>query len=463
MKKTLLSLGTIVSAVAPVVSVIACGDGDVPGHEAPYEITISADSAKPTQANVEIKLKGYVSESYLKEIKSRIAESIAAANKDELKYSTAYIRIGSISAPLSIRQVEKLISTTPLTNANKNDLDAIHTFLDSSFDSLINEVKAYKVTKKYFEKDIWENIHHQIDKLDKNEVKLRLLKLFGFENITNPDMIDFEYNLISDKYIDITITRTNIAASPELIQHFFGNPSTTFEPFLEGEKMNLGIIFNSKNKYNDKTFDINDDEYMTIYKPGSSNSKYGPMGTGGPPGKRNSKAQIYKIAKYLLKANGYNDDIIYAHYTTLASPDIGDDLKTLGNSASKVFGYGDNGQTAGINYDNLGARRVYNRDFQVQFNFDKKTFKLFYSSDSYDQKQWIFGTDGHLVTEPTKEWKLELEGTYEVDDTDIKANSITLTKATATDGTKTIHLLKSSAKLIAMSALKDKHWFNNGW
>ena len=462
MKKALLSIGTIVSTIVPVASVIACGDGDVPGHEAPYSIVIQADERTSTQANVVIKLKGFISESYIKELKSKIAESIAAANKDTLKFSTIHIWVGSISSPLPIKSLEKIINATPLTNANKNDLDAIHTFLDSSFDSLINALKAHRELNQYFKKDAWENQHHQIDKLDKNEVKLRLLKLFGFENVTNPDVIDFEYEVISDKFMDFTITRTNVSNSPELISHAFATQDTVYAPFLEGEKINTCINFNSINKYDDNSLDINNDITTIWYKPETSSTKYGTIS--GSTGNRNREVQFYKLAKYLLKANGCNDDIKFSGDYLADKPDVDNNLKTLGNSASKIFAYGNNGQIAGINYEDDDRTPHYFATKQFQFDFDKKTFKLQYISTAYDQKQWIFGKNGdHLIIDPSHKWTLEFEGTYDIDDTDIKADSTLITKATATDGTHTIHLLESSSKLIANTIMKDLHWFFNGW
>ena len=465
MKKTLLSIGTLSAIVAPVASVIACGDGDVPGHEAPYSISIQTDDHIPTQANVEIKLKGYVSDSYIKEIKSRIAESIVAANKDTLKYSTIKILVGSITIPIYIRSIDKLISTSPLTNANKNDLDAIHNFIDSAFDDLINSLKSSKEFLGYFKKENWENMHHQIDKLDQDEVKLKLLKLFGFENITNPDVINFEYEVISDKYINVAITRTNVDTSTELIQNIFSTANTGYEPFLEGEKMNISINFNSKNIYDNKTLDLINDIYVVLWKPNVPRiSKYGSMGTGGAKGNRDAPTQLYKIAKYLLKANGYSDDIVFTDIYSASKPTMADDLKTLGNSINKVFTYGDNGQTVGINYDDGSIPRIkITRHFQ--FDFDKKTFGIKYDLIPYDEKQWIFGKNGdHLIIEPSHKWSIEIEGTYEIDHAGDRVGAITgLTKAIASDGTNTIDILESSAKLIAMSSLKERYWFFNGW
>ena len=463
MKKTLLSLGTIVSAVAPIASVIACGDGDVPGHETPYSISIQADEVTPTQANFDIKLKGYVSESYIKEIKSKIAESIAKFNKDLLKYSTIRIRVGNTAVPINVSNLEKWIHTSPLTDANKNDLDAIHNFIDSAFDDLISSLKSNQEFSVYFKKENWENIHHQIDKLDQDEVKLRILKLLGFENVTNPDVIDFEYEVISNKYINFTVTRTNVVSSPELIQYVFSSKDTSYYPFLEGEKINLSFVLNFANEYPDNSFDPKNDSTGYWYKPGISNSKYGIMSLNGATGNRHSHTQLFKIAQYLLKANGYSDDIIFASIPESTHSTIDDHVKVLGDSASKVFAYGDNGQTAGINFDSHG----FPKHRQLQVNFEKKTFKIKYTPKAFDEKQWIFGTDGHIVVEPSHEWTLEFEGTYDLNSTNDAIETITsLTKAIASDGTHTIHLLESSAKLIAKSLMNDAdniNLFFNGW
>ena len=457
MKKTLLSLGTIVSAVAPVASVIACGDGDVPGHEAPYSISIHADTTTPTQGNIEIVLKGYASESYIKEIKSRIAESIAAANKNELKYSTFKLLVGGSTIPINEVNRGGLIHETALTNTNKNDLDAIHNIIDTSFDNLMYAAKTSEEFRKYFKKEVWENMHNQIDKLDQKEVKLKLLKLFGFENITNPDVIDFKYEVLSNKCIDFTIIRTNVTSTPELVQHVFSAQDTGFPPFLEGEKINIRIFLNSANKYPNTSFDSDNDSSGYWYNPkiqSTPSSKYGAMGLA----QRQSHVHLYKIIKYLLKANGYSDDIIFGSMPESGITTIDDDVKVLGNSASKVFAYGDNGQFAGIN---MGS--TFRKKRELQIDFDKKTFKIKYSPIAFDQKQWIFGTDGHLVIEPTKEWTMEFEGTYELNDAGDAIETIpSLTKTTATDGTNIIHLLESSSKLIIKSILNvadDIHLF----
>ena len=241
MKKTLLSIGTIVSTIAPVASVIACGDGDVPGHEAPYSISIHADEHTPTQANVEIKLKGFVSDSYIKEIKSRIAESIAAANKDALKYSTVYITIRSSTSPIIPVECKLLINTSPLTEANKNDLDAIHNFIDTKFNDLINEVKNNDF-KNYLYKKYWNLQLHAFDKLDQNEIKTNLLQYLRF-NSTNPDLIDLKFNFVSNNYMNFSIKRTDVAATPELHSEELTESSTSYVTFLKGEEMNFNLNF----------------------------------------------------------------------------------------------------------------------------------------------------------------------------------------------------------------------------
>ena len=458
MKKTLLSLGTLSAIVAPVASVIACGDGDVPGHEAPYSITIQADKTITTQANVIIELKGYISDSYLKEIKSRIAEDIARLNKDELKYSTMKLILKDRFISIDFYKTTKLINTSPLTDSNKNDLDAIHNFMDSGFDDLINNEKGEKKTKKYFDKDAWTNQHHQIDKLDQNEVKLKLLKMCGF-NSTNPDTIDFKYEIISDKYMSFTITRTNVAASPELVQQVFSSANTGYPPFLEGEKINFNFTFNRKNKYDSKAFNIEDDAYAVWYNS-KSLSKNGTMGIGGSIVDATPHVQLYKMAKYLLKANGYSNDINFISDTNNGQVSIDNPVRTLGSSANKVFTYGDNGQIAGINHISSGI----NINQKYQMDFDKKIFKIKYGTTVYAEKQWIFGENGdHLMIQPNQEWNIEFEGTYEVDGTEVQNGSITLTKAIASDGTNTINILESSAKIIVNYLLHDKHWFFNGW
>ena len=456
MKKTLLSLGTLVSTIAPVASVIACGDGDVPGHEAPYSITIQADAIKPTQANVEIKLKGFVSDSYLKEIKSKLVEIIAAANKGESKYSTIKIWVGNNTVPINVfMTLTKLIDISSLTNENKSDLEAIHNLIDSNFDTLINEIKANKQLKQFFREGIWENQHHQIDKVNKDEIKRNILKYLGYK-YSDPNVINFEYEVISDKYIDFTITRTNVAVSPELTQNIF-SVNTSYFDFLEGEKINVRLCISDDGKVNFGQEDGKQDSYLALYNSKQSNkndylmiatSAYSPI---------NAYTQLYKITKYLLKANGYEDNLVIQHDLTEDYSKMIDHLKTLGNSANKVFAYGENGQIVGMkNKQNAwagGANTV--QEFKV--DYDKKTFNVKFICTTGDQKQWIFGKDGHSLTmEPNKEWSITLEGAYELNSTGDALESISsLTKATGSDGTNTVNILDSSAKIIAKSLFND--------
>ena len=452
MKKTLLSLGTIVSTIAPVASVIACGDGDVPGHEAPYSITIQADKTITTQANIFVDPKGFLSDSYIKEIKSRIAESIVAANKDSLKYSTMKIYIGDNPIKDYIYAESVSIITTPLTETNKNDLNVVFNLIDTPFDNFMNQLKSKNWYSQFFQKDIWENQHHQIDKVDKNELKRNLLKLFGYDD-SNPDVIDFTYKIISDKYIDFTITRTNVVANPELHSTGFVRTSTDYFDFKEGE-----VLYMKLNLHDD--FSITPDEekndfvYISPKEPSESHRQT--FHNGSP---QHFMTQGYKIAKYLLKQNGYDDELKYAITSQSDKPySINSGLVTLGDSASKVFAYGDNGQTFGINFNDLPGEKRNEYTFLV--DFDKKTFKINYANTAYDEKQWVFGTDGHLVIEPSHKWSMVFEGTYELNDAGNAAESISaLTTATATDGTNTIHIQESSAKWISKYILNNYRFF----
>ena len=467
MKKTLLSLGTIVSTIAPVVSVIACGDGDVPGHEAPYIITIDADAVTPTQANVVIKLRGYVSDSYIKEIKSRIAEDIARLNKDALKYSTLTITLRNITNPFSADSFVKTIASQ-LTETNKNNLEEIHNFLDSDFDDLINRAKTYddpinlNILKQYFKKDIWQNQHHQIDKVNKDEIKTKILELFRYSK-TDPDLIDFEYEWISDKYINFTITRTDVVSTPEISSSML-SLNTSFQQFVPGEKINVNINFNSMTSESSKDFIIDNDVKVCAYNS-KIPTKNNFVGIHTARGSINPHGQVFKILKFLLKMNGYDNDkvmIFKSKNNASIETHIVDELKTSANSKSKVFTYGDNGQLPGINSFDGGARYRPRREFQI--DFEKKTFKIKLSAKPHNEKQWIFGEDGHLVIEPTKEWTMEFEGTYELNVAGDTVETITsLTKETATDGTHTIHLLESSAKKMTKILINETNLLEGGW
>ena len=451
MKKTLLSIGTLVSTIAPVASVIACGDGDVPGHEAPYSITIQADATKPTQANVFVDLKGFVSESYLKEIKSRIAESIVAANKDALKYSTIKIYIGDKTAIYSAPNTYRLlIDSSPLIDTNKNDLDVVFNLIDTPFDNFMKQIKTTKYFSQFFQKEAWENQHHAIDKVDKDEIKRNLLRLFGYDD-SNPDTIDFTYKIISDKFIDFTITRTNVVANPELHSTGFQNQATSYFDFLEGDSLHM--ISAIKEDFSLKPLD---DCVLLYTSPKHPSNSYDGAGHGGSP--QSFLTQSYKIARYLLKQNGYDGKLIYNHYLN-GNVAFLTTLNTLGNSASKVFAYGDNGQNFGIHFDSLSNLNL--RKYKIWINFETKTFKIINSNRSDAEKQWIFGKDGnHLIVEPSHEWSMTLEGTYELNDAGNAAETISaLTNAIVTDGTDTINILDSSAKRIAKFILNDFAFF----
>ena len=443
MKKTLLSLGTIVSAIAPVASVIACGDGDVPGHEAPYKITISADESIPTQANVLIRLKGFVSDSYIKEIKSRIAESIAAANKDELKYKTMEIFVESLSSPIDSQAVSEEIKTSPLTSANKNDLEAIYNLINSHFDNLVNRAKNHELLKHFFEKKVWENNSHAIDKADQDEIKKKLLKLFGFRS-TNPNWIDFKYGIISNKYIDFTITRTNVPASPELYQQNFSR-NTQYFPLLEGESINI-----SMNIPEDGILDIRNDLISTVFNSKTIN-KNGELGVNSNTVK--VEVMIYRMFKLLLKKNEISNNIKLKYGTIGESKYLLFDEITSGNSATKLFGHGDNGRKNWLLYNT--SENI------IEVDLDKKAFKINVNIENKNEKQWVFGKNGdHLIIEPTKIFTLSLEGTYNLNGTNDDVESIpSLTKATATDGTKTIQILESSGKSIAKDIFQKLYFF----
>ena len=450
MKKTLLSLGTLVSTIAPIASVIACGDGDVPGHEAPYSITIQADKDTPTQANIFVDPKGFISDSYIKEIKSRIAESIVAANKDALKYKTMKIYFGDKTVIVYPATGTTLLINASLTDANKNDLDVIFNLIDTPFDNFMTQLKNNLCYKSFFQKNIWENQHHAIDKVDKDEIKRNLLRLFGYDD-SNPDTIDFRYKIISDKFMDFTITRTNVVSNPELHSTgFVTGDSYSYFDFKEGEilsmKFNIGNDFSISPSTGENEF-----MYRTFKNP--TNSIFENFGSGAP---QNFITQGYKIVKYLLSQNGYNNsnELIFKNKSGGAFDY--NSLRTLSDSASKVFTYGNHGETFGIDYDNSAHTCMH----KIMMDTDNKTFKIIFNTHPKNEKQWIFGTDGHLVIEPSHEWTMTLEGTYELNDAGNATDTISaLTKSIATDGISTIHLLESSTKIIAKNILNHYKFF----
>ena len=450
MKKTLLSLGTLVSTIAPVASVIACGDGDVPGHEAPYSITIQADGTTTTQANIFVDPKGFISNSYIKEIKSRIAESIVAANKDTLKYSTFKLYIGDPtikSFPFSVAA----ISAASLTETNKNDLDTIYNFIDSSIDSIITNVKSNEFYKQYFQKEIWENQHHQIEKANQDEIKKTLLKYLGFTS-TDPKTIDVKYKIVSDKFLDVYITRTNVVSSPELHTNLFTDDSTEYPTFTEGDTIRILAKDASSliTKENVRMLYITK---KTFLKAGvvTNRSLIAPLGSGNP---QNAFTQLYKIIKFLLTSNGYDNGLLLDLF---GGNLFLNELRSLGDSVNKVFGYEFQGRTFGINYD---ISKPISQD-QLTVDFDKKTFKIKKTFTPHNQNQWIFGKNGKkLAVEPSREWTMEFEGTYELNNAGSAVETITsLTKAIATYGTDTIDIIDSSAKIIARSSLNHPLFF----
>ena len=454
MKKTLLSLGTLVSTIAPVASVIACGDGDVPGHEAPYSISIQADASTPTQANVFVNLKGFVTDSYIKEIKSRIAESIVAANKDLLKYSTMKIYIGDkTSLEYSDHGTVLSIITSPLINTNKNNLDVIFNLIDKPFDDFIQQLKSKEFFKEFFQKEIWGNEHHQIEKLDQNEVKRNLLEYLGYDS-SNPNTIDVKYNSISNKFIDLTVIRTNVTSNPELHSTTFADQTTDFFDFLEGDTFNIKMIINDG-------IIAMDEKIQVIYrsKTTPSNSIICTMGPGKP---QRARTQMYKIAQYLVNANGYKDELSFTNDLSFDSSSDFHELSTLGDSASRIFEYGSRTKatSVGMNYDRGSSRQQ--REYAV--NFNKKTFKIKIKGKPYSQYQWFFGTDGNLIVGPgpREGWTLEFEGTYELNDAGNAIETTSLTKAIAMDASsKTINLLKSSVGIISKEILNDEQFFIN--
>ena len=455
MKKTLLSLGTLSAIVAPVVSVIACGDGDVPGHEAPYSILIQADATTPTQANVFVDLKGFVSDSYIREIKSRIAESIAAANKDTLKYTTTKIWMGPPAWQVYTKWSWLINSSSLLTNTNKNNLEAIFNIIDTPLDDFFNRLKSSKDYSHFFKEDAWKNIHNQIDKVDKDEIKKTLLKYLGFAS-TNPNLIDFKYKMISDKLIDFTITRTNVVASPELDIRIFVDASTSNGTFIKGDVIHVVGILDNNLVFPNEKFDI---AYITksTYDNGSNSETRSTTITYPVSSPQNIHVQLYKVVKYLLKANGYNNELElkidenFGYSMGNSSPF--NQLKRLGNSASKIFAKGTTGASSGISSDVLQC------NFSV--DFDKKTFKMKFTSKDFTSKQWIFGKDGdYLVMDPSHEWSITLEGTYELTSAANEVQSITaLTKAIATDGSKTINILESSSGSIVKATFDYFNFF----
>ena len=458
MKKTLLSIGTLVSTIAPVASVIACGDGDVPGHEAPYSITIIEDANTQKQANVFVDLKGFVSDSYIKEIKSRIAESIAAANKDELtnnnelKYKTMNIIIGDKTVVnYQIIGTTLLINTSPLTSTNGNNLDTIFNLIDTPFDNFINQLKSKEYFNHFFKKEIWENQHYQIDKVNKDEIKRNILKYFGYDD-SNPDLIDFDYKVISDKFIDFTITRNNTVANRELHSTGFTNESSNYFDFIEGDVLHMKIVVDSDFSITPR----DDSQLIYISKKHPANS-YSIPSTGGSP--QNFTTQIYKMAKYLLKQNGYDGELVYKY--PRANVSAFTELAATTNSASKVFAYGDQGRTFGINQDITSSKLS---KYKFAIDFDKKTFKITFGNAVHDQKQWIFGNNGdHLIIDPSHEWSMTFEGTYVLNNNGIgnPIQAVSLVTAEATDGTNTINILESSANTISEIILNDFKFFIN--
>ena len=451
MKKTLLSLGTLSAIVAPVVSVIACGDGDVPGHEAPYSITIQADKGTTTQANVFVDLKGFVTDSYLKEIKSRIAESIVAANKDSLKYTTMKIYIGDPSIGIyPPENISLLINTTPLTDANKNDLNTVFNLIDKPFDDFMKQIKIKQYYSQFFQKDIWQNLHHQIDKVDQDELKKTLLKYLGFTS-TDPNTIDFTYRIISDKYIDFKITRTNVVSNPELHTTIIADATTGYPDFLAGEVITIQfpIENNVINLYYDKA--------RIMYLSNDSNKALVDVNPHSGSGV-STEVQIYKIAQFLLKANGY--DNIFSCYFDTRLDKYFQNLTSLASSKERIFGYGSKGEMSGVDLYPDQSKTCLG---YYGVDFDKKTFSIQLDIKTNTHQQWIFAENGdYLVVEPTSVFKLNFEGTYELNDAGDAVETISsMTKSTATYGNKTIHILGSSSKNIVKAGFDYFKFFRN--
>ena len=145
MKKILLGLGTLASTIAPVAAVVACGTGNPLNKH--YTISMSPDVSTPTQANVIVKLKGYISNSIADEIKSIIAESITEKNKGTLTYTTMHIEIQDDTDSTHKQTID--ITNVPL-DADHKDLTSTIAMMGSNFDTLITSAKTNPDLAKFF-------------------------------------------------------------------------------------------------------------------------------------------------------------------------------------------------------------------------------------------------------------------------------------------------------------------------
>ena len=145
MKKFILGLGTVASAVAPVAAVVACGTGNPANKH--YLISMSPDASTPDRANIVVKLTGYISNSIADEIHSIIAESIAEKNAGTLTYTTMHIEIQDVTAPSHKQTID--ITASPL-DADHKDLTATLAMMGTSFDTLMTNARADSDLARFF-------------------------------------------------------------------------------------------------------------------------------------------------------------------------------------------------------------------------------------------------------------------------------------------------------------------------
>ena len=283
MKKTLLGLGAIASTIAPITSVIACGY-ETP-DKAPYELISRKDSSTETQLNFIVKLKGYISESYIKEIKSRIAETLNEANKDELKYTT--ISISFQDAKDELKREAKWIGDHELV---EKGLDAVLNFMGTKYDNLVTAAKANIYLYKFFVESITDGlggtgtstsgtgsgstggsggnptptpqpittpqpnpipIVHHLSASEKRKILLIANAFDIKENggaITTKDLFGFPDMLIirPDK-IQIKIKRTTVAATGEVTINNLHDASNSAVSIVSGDTLEFSLPFTKNN------------------------------------------------------------------------------------------------------------------------------------------------------------------------------------------------------------------------
>ena len=372
MKKILLGLGTLASTVAPVAAVVACGNET--SDKSPYELTMKADASVATQLNIVVKLKNYVSDSYIREIKSRIVEDIAAANKDALKYSTIHIEFQD--AADATKKEGLLISTNPLTDANKNDLDAIHTFMDTSFDTLITSAKANNDLHKFFVEPTTAGAETTLPTFtaeEQDKIALNIGRILHMPAITTKGLFKFAVTRFDKNaaQMEMKLTRTSVAGVTDLVAI---NHESTGDALsmLEGEELIITIAFDMNNmRFNSISFTLQNS------KDARKNGSYNTGGT----------TSEWKIILLTLieKITPLKSSIIFDE------ANVENILPSISTSSAQSFFYWSN--------INVGGKQVFTSEggkFTYQISMEKKTFDLKVDISVWGHKA-IYGEDGHSI------------------------------------------------------------------